>query len=128
MDGMAIDERALDRIIERASRLKLEFILVGNAAGWLHEAPLSEMRRVVAEDLSVDFVFRLGERQKFESIRSRAARMRKGKREVLVAALEDVVRAKESARRQKDKLALPILRATLQAKQAIEKENNEAAG
>ena len=78
------------------------------------------MRRVVTPTLSVDFVFRLAERQRFESVRSRAVRMQKGKRVILVAALADVIAAKEAAGRAKDKAALPVLRATLRAKRLIE--------
>jgi hypothetical protein len=155
---MAIDERTLETIVRVAVRVKLEFILVGNAAAVLHDAPLttddfdlfirhtprnlaklrafaeeiggvlmrpfeptSEMRRVVAQTMSVDFVFRLGERQKFESVRSRAVRMRKGKYEIMVASLPDIIAAKQAAGRPKDKASLPILKDTLRIKQEMEK-------
>jgi hypothetical protein len=155
---MAIDERTLETIVRVAARVKLEFILVGNAAAILHDAPLttddfdlfirhtprnlaklrafaeeiggvlmrpfeptSEMRRVVAQTMSVDFIFRLGERQKFGSVRSRAVRMRKGKYEIMVASLPDIIAAKQAAGRPKDKASLPILKDTLRIKQEMER-------
>lgn len=101
-----INEESLEKIIDAARRVRLDFIVAGNPATFLHPAPvttedfdlfvrhtprnlskirvfanslgasvlrpcepLSEMRRVVTDELSVDFIFRLAPRQKFESVR-----------------------------------------------------------
>ncbi len=159
---MAIREEHLAEICEAAKRVRLEFVLVGNAAAVVQSAPLttddydlfvrmtplnlqkisrfaglvggvvaqpfeptSTMRRVITDRFQVDFIFRLSERQKFESVRSRAIRMRRGGAELLVATLSDVIAAKEAAARKKDLAVLPTLRDTLRANEAIEKELNE---
>lgn len=93
-----IDERALETIVEAARRVRLEFIVDGEL---MQPFELSEMGRIVTEAMSVDFDFRLAPRPKRESVRSRAVRMRKGKYKVMAASLEDVIRAKEHAGRQK---------------------------
>jgi predicted nucleotidyltransferase len=85
--------------------------------------PLSRMMRLIGPDVEVpvDFVFDLSSRKKFESVRSRAVRMKLGQHVVLVAALEDVIAAKEAAARPKDLSTLPLLKEALR-KQQIERE------
>lgn len=58
---------------------------------------------------------------RFESVRSRAVRVRIGGREAVVASLADVIRSKGAAGRPKDLAALPILRDTLRVKEALGK-------
>ncbi len=83
---------------------------------------LSNMLRLATPDIVVDFVFQLSSRRKFEAVRARAQRVKLGRREILVASLEDVIAAKEAAGRPKDKAVLPILKDTLRCRRAMEKE------
>ncbi|MDZ7301118.1 MAG: hypothetical protein ONB44_03120 [candidate division KSB1 bacterium] len=70
----------------------------------------------------MDFVFSVSSGKSFESIRSRATKIRIGRRMVWVASLEDVIAAKEAAGRPKDKAALPILKAALRVKNGYEQQ------
>jgi hypothetical protein len=67
----------------------------------------------------VDFVRTLSSRKSFASIRSRAIRVRVGKRMVWVASLDDVIAAKEAAGRPKDRATLEILRETRSVRNAL---------
>lgn len=82
--------------------------------------PSSKMIRASGRAIPVDFIFGLSSRKSFESIRSRAAKIRLGRRMVWVAALEDVIAAKEAADRPKDRAILPILKQALEARKLAE--------
>ncbi|NUO79394.1 nucleotidyltransferase [candidate division KSB1 bacterium] len=86
--------------------------------------PSSRMLRASGRSIGVDFVFALSSRKSFESIRSRAKRIRIGNRMVLVASLEDVIAAKEAANRPKDKATLPILREALETRNSLARYKN----
>ncbi|MCG8607148.1 nucleotidyltransferase [bacterium] len=88
--------------------------------------PFSKIIRAQGKPVEVDFVFALSSGKSFESIRSRAARVRIGRRMAWVAALEDVIAAKEAAGRKKDMATLPILKDALRVKNAIRKERNKS--
>jgi predicted nucleotidyltransferase len=88
--------------------------------------PVSNMVRLTTPTMTVDFVFALSSRRKFESVRSRAVRVKLGRREILVAALEDVIAAKEAAGRPKDKATLDLLKQTLQVKKRMHEEQSES--
>jgi hypothetical protein len=66
--------------------------------------------------MSFDFVLQLSGRKSFESIRSRATKIRIEKRLVWVAALEDIIATKEAANRSKDKATLQILKESFRVK------------
>jgi hypothetical protein len=55
----------------------------------------------------------------FESVRSRATRMKVGRSTLRVASLEDIIRSKRAAGRPKDRAQLPVLEATLRVKRAL---------
>jgi len=84
--------------------------------------PLSRMMRLVTDQVSVDFVFGLSSRRKFESVRSRALRIKLGRHEIKVASLEDIIAAKEAANRPKDRATLHVLKNTLRVKCALKEE------
>jgi predicted nucleotidyltransferase len=84
--------------------------------------PVSTMLRVTTPTLTVDLVFALSSRRKFESVRARALRLKLGNRRVLVASLEDVIAAKEAADRPKDRATLGILKQTLEVKKKLAEE------
>jgi hypothetical protein len=87
--------------------------------------PFSKIIRAVGRPVGVDFVLALSSGKSFESIRSRATRVRIGRRLLWVAALEDIIAAKEAAGRAKDKATLPILKDALRVKNAMEKEKSK---
>lgn len=78
--------------------------------------PSSKMIRASGRTIPVDFVFGLSNRKSFESIRSRAQKIRLGRRMVWLASLEDIIAAKEAANRPKDRATLPILKEALEAR------------
>jgi predicted nucleotidyltransferase len=87
--------------------------------------PSSKMIRASGRAIPVDFVFGLSSRKNFESIRSRAEKVRLGRRMVWLASLEDIIAAKEAAGRPKDKATLPILKQALEVHKAAEKEKRK---
>ena len=74
------------------------------------------MIRAVGLPVQVDFVLQLSSRKSFESIRSRATKVRIGNRSVWVAALKDIIAAKEAAGRSKDLATLQILKESLRVR------------
>jgi len=81
--------------------------------------PSSKMIRASGRAIDIDFVFALSSRKSFESIRSRAAKVRLGRRMVWVASLEDIIAAKEAANRPKDRATLPILKEALEVQKTV---------
>ena len=81
--------------------------------------PTSQVIRATGRPVMVDFVRALSSRKSFASIRSRAVRVRVGKKMVWVASLDDVIAAKEAAGRPKDKATLEILRQTRSVTKAL---------
>jgi hypothetical protein len=88
--------------------------------------PLAKVIRAMGRRVGIDFVFSLSSGKSFESIRSRATKIRIGRRMVWVASLDDVIAAKEAAGRPKDKAALPILKESLRVKNGYEQEKKSA--
>jgi predicted nucleotidyltransferase len=87
--------------------------------------PTSRVIRGAGRSVGVDFVLALSSGKSFESIRSRASKIRIGRRMVYVCSLEDIIAAKEAANRPKDKASLQILKETLRVKKAKEKKNKK---
>ncbi|MGH7450966.1 MAG: nucleotidyltransferase [bacterium] len=84
--------------------------------------PSSKMIRASGRAIDIDFVFGLSSRKSFESIRSRAEKVRLGRCMVWVASLEDIIAAKEAANRPKDRATLPILKQALEVRNVMIKE------
>ena len=84
--------------------------------------PSSKMIRASGRAIPVDFVFGLSSRKSFESIRSRAEKIRLGSRMVWLASLEDIIAAKEAAGRPKDIATLPVLKEALRVKKGYAQE------
>ncbi|HEX9652545.1 MAG TPA: hypothetical protein VGA99_02445 [bacterium] len=70
--------------------------------------PVSKVIRAVGRSVGIDFVFSLSSQKSFESVRSRATRLRIGNRRVWVASLEEIVDAKEAADGPQDKATLQV--------------------
>ena len=85
--------------------------------------PTSQVIRATGRPVMIDFVRTLSSHKSFASIRSRASRVRVGKRMAWVASLEDIIAAKEAAGRPKDKATLEILRQTRSVKNALKDRN-----
>jgi predicted nucleotidyltransferase len=83
--------------------------------------PMSKVVRAVGRPVGVDFLFALSSGKSFESVRSRAQKIRIGGKMIWVASLEDIIAAKEAAGRPKDKAALKILKDTLRVKNTLER-------
>ena len=88
--------------------------------------PSSQMIRAVGLPVQVDFVLQLSSRRSFESVRSRAQKIKVGKHFVWVAALGDIIEAKEAANRAKDKATLHIIKQSLRVKGAMSVEKNKS--
>jgi hypothetical protein len=76
--------------------------------------PAWELYRVVRDrdGLQLDFMAKIDGIRSFEGLRRRATPARFGKHELLVAALEDILRSKQAANRPQDRAVLPVLRRT----------------
>jgi len=80
---------------------------------------ISEVITAENPEVIVDFIFRLSPDQKFESVRSRAKRIKIGRHYCLVADLEDILKSKKTANRPKDKAVLRLIEDTLKVKKYI---------
>ena len=83
--------------------------------------PVSDLWRLVTDEVSLDFMSRMDGIRSFESLRSRAQSMKVGTAHIWVASLEDVIKSKKIANRDKDKATLPILEKSLAVKKALKK-------
>ena len=81
--------------------------------------PASQLYRITRDrdGLQLDFMARIHGIRSFDALRGRASTVRFGEHELLVAALRDIIRSKESAGRDQDLAVLPILRRTLDEKE-----------
>ncbi|MEW6681129.1 MAG: nucleotidyltransferase [bacterium] len=74
---------------------------------------ITEVIRVEGKEVVVDFVFRQGLKQTFENIRSRTKKIKIGNMFCKAASLEDILYAKTSVGRDKDKAILKIIQDTI---------------
>lgn len=79
----------------------------------------TEVIRLEGSELVIDFVFRLSSKQRFESVRSRAIKTEIGNLPCLVASLEDILKSKKAANREKDKLAIKLIQDTMKVKKIL---------
>jgi len=70
-----------------------------------------------AEGMQLDFLYELASKDRYEKIKQRAMSVEFGGKMLYVAALEDIIRAKQAANRPKDIAVLPILNLTLEEQQ-----------
>jgi hypothetical protein len=86
-----------------------------DAVVFLPYYPASELYRVVRDrdGLQLDFMAKIDGIRSFEGLLARATPARFGRHELLVAALEDIIRSKQAANRPQDRAVLPVLRRTL---------------
>ncbi len=77
--------------------------------------PVSDMFRVVNDDqgLQLDFMPKLHGVRSFEGLRSRAVIVKFGPHELKLAKLEDIIKSKRAAGRERDEAVLEILERTL---------------
>jgi hypothetical protein len=79
--------------------------------------PVSKLYRMVNDDtgLQADFMPVIHGVRSFEGLRRRAATAVVGGQSVLVAALDDIIKSKKAAGRERDRAVIPILEQTLRA-------------
>jgi hypothetical protein len=82
--------------------------------------PASQLYRVVRDrdGLQLDFMAKVDGVRSYEALRARALEVRFGDHVLRVASLRDVIRSKERAGRPQDLAVLPILRRTLDEREA----------
>ncbi len=85
--------------------------------------PASALYRVVNDDrgLQVNFMPVIHGIKSFESLRSRAKKVKLGDRELWVAHLSDIIASKRAAGRARDKAVLEVLEKTLREKESSAK-------
>lgn len=86
--------------------------------------PVSNLLRVVNDDegIQLDFMSQVDGVSTFASLRSRAIKVNFKGSDLLVASLEDIIKSKKEAGRQRDKAVLPILNKALRENEKIKKE------
>jgi len=80
-------------------------------------SPVSKLYRMVNDDtgLQADFMPVIHGVRSFEGLKRRATTAVVGGQSVLVAALEDILKSKKSAGRERDRAVIPILEQTVRA-------------
>jgi hypothetical protein len=122
LQGAPVTTLDIDFLFRKTDRNVEKLVHVAQALGGHLSQPFlpaSDMYRLITEDLQIDFVSRMDGIASFESLRSRADTIPVGGSTLRVASLEDVIRSKRAAGREKDLASLPILEKTLAVKKAI---------
>lgn len=116
LQGAPVTTRDVDILLRDTprNRAKLEAFYALVRGRPLRPSPRSEAITVVGTAIPIDILFdRIAGGLRFESLRSRAVRVRLGAHEASAASLADVIASKEAADRPKDRAQLPALRDTL---------------
>lgn len=98
-----------------------EFARLLNLTEYKRDEAISEVITVEGKELSIDFIFRIGPREKFETIRNRAKRMKVGKSYCLVADLKDILKSKKYANRPKDQAIIKLIEDTIKIKNKLKR-------
>jgi len=123
LQGVPVTTQDLDLLIRDTPRNHEKIADFGRALGARARkiSPTTRVLRIDAPAGTVDLLFdTLSGDLTFESIRSRAVRLRLGREHAVVARLEDVIASKEAADRPKDRAQLPALRDTLRVRRALD--------
>lgn len=123
LQGVPVTTQDLDLLIRDTPRNHEKVAVFGRALGASARqiSPLTNTLRIDAKAGTVDLLFDvLSGNLTFESLRSRAVRLRLGGEQAVVARLEDVIASKEAADRPKDRAQLPTLRDALRVRRALD--------
>ena len=121
LQGVPLLTEDLDLLVRDTPLVKKKLDRLARELGgaWIEISPVTRARRLVGLRAGVDVLFdRIAGDLRFESLRARALRIRLGDEVIVAASLEDVIRSKQAADREKDRAQLPILRDALRVKEA----------
>ena len=92
--------------------------------------PASKLFRMMrdSDQLQIDLMPQIHGVSSFASLRSRATKVTFGGAKLWVAALDDIIRSKECAGRERDLAVLPVLRTTLDQTKQKKKSRPRASG
>ncbi|MCL4705359.1 nucleotidyltransferase [bacterium] len=128
LQGVPVMTQDVDLMIRDHPQLQKklqEFAEIFNVKLTRPYEPVSQVIRASGRSIEIDFVLALSSRKSFESVRSRARKIRIGQRVVWVASLDDIIAAKEAADRPKDKATLQFLKDALLVQKAMAKEKRK---
>jgi predicted nucleotidyltransferase len=122
LQGAPVTTQDLDLLVRDTPRNRAKISQFGSSLGGEPKeiSPLTSTLRIEASSGTIDILFdEISGGLSFESLRSRAVRIKIGAYTAKMASLEDVIASKAAANRLKDQAMLPILRDTLRVKQAL---------
>jgi hypothetical protein len=90
--------------------------------------PASDLYRIINDDhgLQLDFLARLHGVRSCEGLRSRAAQVKFGQHDLLIASLADIITSKRAAGRDRDLAVLAVLEKTLREQQRFKNEKGSS--
>jgi hypothetical protein len=122
LQGAPVMTQDIDLLVRTTKRNEEKIAALANLLGgsWFRVSQLSSVRTLVGTPLQVDLLFdALPGGLRFESLKSRAHRLRVGSHDALVADLADVIASKRAADRPKDRVHLPLLEDTLRVRAGL---------
>jgi len=125
LNGAPVTTQDIELLIRDTGTNRRKLARFANEIGGSSPTPVSESSKVewieggLAVPVEIHFD-RIAGGLTFSSLRSRAQIINVGDEKLRVAALADVIRSKQAARRPKDRAVLPILRDTLAVKKKVE--------
>ena len=132
LQGAPVLTQDVDLLIRDTERNRQKLAAFARAIGGTRPALISDLSRtlrIYGASTPIDVLFnQLSGGLRFESLRTRASKRIVGSRTVTLASLEDIIKSKMAAGRDKDRAVLPILQGTLKAKLALEAERPKGPG
>ncbi|MBI4378142.1 MAG: hypothetical protein HY578_03480 [Nitrospinae bacterium] len=124
LQGVPVMTQDIDLFIRDTELNRRKIRLFAEALGlalYKRDEAISEVITAEDEEKIVDFIFRLSSEQSFESVRSRAKKMKIGKYYCLVADLEDILNSKKITNRPKDRAVIKLIEDTLKVRNYLKR-------